>query len=87
MKRRPGFLLKEVSKTPVIVPVGKAVFDFNGIVTLNSSGAFLWEALEQDVSEENLIQALLEKYEVEEDTAREDVRQFLSVLNSKGMIE
>ena len=42
MKVKEDFLLREVAGCYVVVPVGKATVDFNGMLNLNDTGAFLW---------------------------------------------
>lgn len=76
MKRNSNFLLREVAGTLVIVPVGAATVDFPGMITVNSSGAYLWELLENSQTVETLVQALLERYDVTEEQALKDVKAF-----------
>ena len=45
MKIKSDFLLKKVADSYVVVPVGKATVSFNGMITLNETGAFLWETV------------------------------------------
>ena len=47
MKIKSGFMLYEVAGSYVVVPAGDEPLDFNGMVTLNETGAFLWKQLEQ----------------------------------------
>ena len=87
MKIKDGFILREVLGKTVVVAVGKRVKEFNGIINLNSSSAFLWRALSEDVTEEQLVQKLLEEYEVEEGVARRDVSLFIEKLKEAKLIE
>lgn len=87
MKIKDGFILREVLGKTVVVAVGKRVKEFNGIINLNSSSAFLWKALSEDVTEEQLVQKLLEEYQVEEDVARRDVSLFVEKLKEAKLIE
>ena len=50
MKRRNSFLLREVATRQVIVPLGRAAQDFPGMLSLNATGAYLWQLLEQEHS-------------------------------------
>ena len=43
MKIKDGFMLRKVGGQNVVVAVGKASRDFNGIIRLNDTGRFLWE--------------------------------------------
>ena len=42
MKIKEGFILREVAGNYIVVAVGSAVKQFNGVITLNETGAFLW---------------------------------------------
>ena len=45
MRINKNFILRQVVDTYVVLPIGQATVDFNGMVTLNESGAFLWRQL------------------------------------------
>lgn len=87
MKRNENFLLRQVAGKQVVVPVGKAASQFNGMLTLNDSGAFLWQLLEQEQTLESMTQALCSRYEVAEPIAQADARAFLEKLRSVGALE
>lgn len=76
MKRNTDFLLRNVADTLVIVPVGKAAVDFPGMITVNDTGAYLWELLETAQTIQTLTQALVDRYEVDEQQALMDVKAF-----------
>ena len=87
MKIRSGFLLKEVANSFVVVPTGSNIVDFSAMITLNETGAFLWNCIGDGITEEELVGKLLGEYDVDEDTARADVSEFVSVLKEKKVIE
>ncbi|MBM6896269.1 PqqD family protein [Pseudoflavonifractor capillosus] len=87
MKIKNGFMLYEVAGSYVVVPAGNETLDFNGMVTLNETGAFLWKQLEQACTQEQLVQALLQEYEVSQEKAQESVEQFLGELQSNGFVQ
>lgn len=86
MKRNPNFLLRSVADTLVLVPVGQATDGFAGMVTLNSTSAFLWELLETEQTIQSLTEALLNRYDVAEAKARADAEAFLAALMPTGAI-
>ena len=86
MKVREGFILREVGGQPVVVAVGAASQFFNGMVKLNASGEFLFKELKDDKTEDDLVKALTDKYDVDEETAREDVKAFVETLAKPGII-
>ncbi len=80
MKIKEGFILREVAGSYLVVAVGKAVKEFNGVVNLNETGAFLWKLLEKSSTEEEMVNALLEEYDVDRATAEADVKSFVDKL-------
>ena len=80
MKIKDGFILREVAGNFIVVAVGSAVKQFNGVITLNETGSFLWKQLEKGCTEEQLKTALLGEYDVDKDTAKADVTAFVEKL-------
>ena len=80
MKRSENFLLSEVAGTRVLIPVGDAAIAFPGMVTINDTGAYIWELLEQEKTLDDLAEALMERYAVDLETARSDVEAFTEKL-------
>lgn len=88
MKIREGFILRKVSEAFVVIAVGNAAKDFGGMITLNSTGAFLWEKLTDGCeSKSKLVEALLEEYDVEKEIAEKDVDTFVDKLEKASLIE
>lgn len=80
MKINGKFVKREVLGDIILVPVGQAALEFSGMITVNEAGLFIWNLLEQGKSEDEIVTALTEEYEVEPETAREDYRDFLKTL-------
>ena len=87
MKIKEGFILREVAGSFVVVAVGDAVKTFNGIITLNETGAFLWKALEKGATEQDLLSALLNEYDVAESVAKEHVKKFIERLTEAKLVK
>lgn len=86
MKVKKGFMLREVAKNHVVVPVGKAAVEFNGIINLNETGAFLWGKLVDDTTLDSLIAALLDRYDISFDIAKKDVLAFVKTLEDADLL-
>lgn len=86
MKRSADFLLRDVAGTLVIVPVGAAVSGFPGMITLNATGSYIWELLEQEQTVESVVDALTARYDVSTEKARADVEAFVDRLKATGAI-
>ena len=86
MRIKEGFLLRKVAGDFVVVPSGNAMVDFKAMITLNETGAFLWDLLKEEKTEGDLVQALLGEYDVDEATATEDVGGFVNLLKEKNLL-
>lgn len=86
MKIKNGFMLRKVGGQNVVVAVGKASLEFNGIIRLNDTGKFLWEQLKNDITEEQLITAMLDAYDIDRETAEKDVAEFVVRLKGANLL-
>ena len=86
MKLKDGFLLRQVAGQNVVLP-GSGDLDMNMMITLNDTGAFLWERLQSETDEKALVAALLADYDVDEATARKAVSAFVEKLRSHSFLE
>ena len=82
MRVKAGYIIKKLGAGYVVVTVGQASKDFNGLIRLNASGAFLWESIREGAdTREKLIRAMLEKYEdLDRETAEKDLAEFLDTV-------
>ena len=81
MKIKKGFILKQLTEDLcVVIAVGEASKKINGYAKLSESAVVLWNKLEQGASFDELVNALLNEYEVDEKTARQGVSDFLDRL-------
>ncbi|MGM9658357.1 MAG: PqqD family protein [Eubacteriales bacterium] len=86
MRVEKEFVLREIAGDFIIIPTGKTVLDFNGLITLNEVGVSLWNMLQHEVTFDELVRGILDEYDVEPDVAREDIQEFLDKLVSGGII-
>ena len=87
MKLREGFALRQVADTWVVMPLGEKSVDFNGMLTLNDTGAVLWKALEKGGDREALADALVAEYDVSREVVLSDVDAFVAKLAEAGCLE
>ena len=87
MRISEDFIMREIAGDRVIIPTGSAVMNFNGLIMVNEVGAFLWEKLQEETSLELLTKNVLEEYEVDENTARNDIEEFVSKLQEGGILK
>lgn len=87
MKIREGFLLRNVARNNVVVPIGQATLDFNGMMSLNETGAFIFSKMLDGTTKEQLIEDLISEYEVERKIAQKDVDDFIKKVEGEGLLE
>ena len=86
MKLKMQFILRDIVGETVLVPINESTSSFNGLITINELGKFIWENLEKVETEEELLQLILDEYEVYEDTAKKDLDEFLQVLKDIDIV-
>ena len=87
MKLKKGFIMRELAGRYVVLPVGGDPDGFQGMIHMNKTGAFLWESLSAERTKAELVQLVLEKYDVDQEAAEADVDVFVKNLSEKGIIE
>ena len=80
MKITKEFVLRDIAGEHILIPIGATALELNGLITVNEVGVTIWKLLQNEVTFDEIIAAVLEEYEVEEETARADVREFLDTL-------
>lgn len=87
MKIKDGYVLRQVAGNSIVIAVGDEALNFNGIITINGSGTFLWKKLVQGASKEELLDAMLSEYNVDAETAESDIDEFISKLEKANLLD
>ncbi len=87
MKKKKGFVLREVCGEKVIVGEGLEAVDFGKLISLNETAAWLWEQAEGDFTAETLCSLLCKEYEVDPATAMADTEAITREWLHLGIIE
>ena len=85
LKLKDGFILRQIAGETMVIPSGGEL-DLNMMITLNETGAFLWERLNEETTQEALVAALLSEYDCDEATAQNAVAGFVQKLNDNGFL-
>lgn len=86
MKAVENMILREIAGEYILIPGGKAAKSLYGIISLTESGKLLWQMLEKECCEEELVNALLATYDVSKETAQADVKKFLNKLRDVNLL-
>ena len=88
MRIKPNFELRDICNQKVIIAQGLENIDFNKIIALNESSAYLWQQIvDKSFTEADLFTLLCETYEVDEATATKDIKNFIKTLRELNLIE
>ncbi len=86
MKLKEGFILKKILDDYIVVPTGDNIVDFAVAVSLNESGAFLWEQLSEEKTIFELADALALEYNVSSEEVIGDVAEFAELLKTHDFL-
>lgn len=78
---------RQLAGDNILVPGGNAVLDLNGLFVMTETGAFIWSVLPEAATEEDIVNKMLEEYDVDRETAQQDVKEFLDRLRIYGIID
>lgn len=87
MKIKEGFMLRKIADNNVVVAVGKATLDFSGLITLNTSGAYLWSLMQEETDIDTMVSKMCSIYDIDVETAKNDITDFVTKLKGAGIVE
>lgn len=87
MEIKKQLIKREIAGDTILVPVGKTVLDTNGLFVLNEVAAFIWDMLPEVSDEAQIVERILDEYEVSREEAAADTAQFMGKLREMGIVE
>lgn len=93
MKTIEGFKLRKLGNEYILVGESLSLINFNKMITLNETAAFLWEKAEElsgahgSFTAQALCKALCDEYDVDSSQAMTDVDATISSWLDAGVIE
>lgn len=81
-----GFEVINIADEYLAVPVGEKTESFQGVVVLSEAAAFLLEHMRINITEDELINLLVDNYDIDKVRASKDLREMLNSLNDIGLI-
>ena len=87
MKLKYNFVTNEVADKIVAVPVGEDLEKFGGFIKMNDVGAYIFNMLKNDVTEDEIVASMLKDFEdVTEQEVRETVKEFTDKLKEADVL-
>ena len=87
MKIRSGFVVREIAGQSVVIALGDAGKIFNGLIKLNETGRLIWDMLAKGAEREEIVDALVEAYDVDRAVLAQDCDAFLQRLQENNILE
>ena len=81
-----GFVHRQVADTDILISVGANVANFNGYIELNPTASFIWDALTQPRTVNELTDMLTEEFDVSREIAFKDVTLLMEMLKQNSMV-
>ena len=82
-----GFCVRKIVDETIVIPTQEAARCLSGLASLNETGEFLFQLLQSEQTRESLVEALLENYDVDVQTATADVDTFIETLKVNHKLE
>jgi len=86
MKTNKDYILRVIAGEGLLVPTGKASENFNGMINLSETAAFIWRQVDTAATLEEIADRLMAEYEVDRETALRDTYGFARSLYVRGLI-
>ncbi|MDR0928212.1 MAG: PqqD family protein [Oscillospiraceae bacterium] len=87
MKLKPGFVLRKVGQAYMVMPTGPRMKEYQGMITLNETGAFLFKEISKpDQTPETLKEACIKEYGATEEEAKKAVDLFVRQCANCGLL-
>ena len=87
MKLKQMYETMDLDDQVIAIPLGDREDGYHGVVKLNETGAFIFNLLRKEISEEEIIQAVQREYNAQVEKVCDDVRECIEALQSKGLLE
>lgn len=85
MKIKEGYIVRKIGSKFYAVSAARAA-EGGGMIALNETGAFIWDLLKEDTTVEAIAKALVERYEIDTETATRDTEAYLCMLKEAGAL-
>ena len=87
MKLRGEFVVRQILNDTVAVPVGQTALELNGMILLNDVSRIIWEQLENGTTQEGILQAVTDTFDVSSEEALADILEFCDKLRTLQLLE
>ena len=87
MKLKDCFILEKIDDSFLVIPTDSTLLDIGAMITLNETSALIWQELEKGTDENCIAEKLASQYNVDKETALNDVIEFINILKERNFFE
>lgn len=87
MKIKKDVVVRCVAGEYMLIPIGDAITDYNGLFVITESGMLLWDLIKNGAEKDELVSALMKEYGIDSKTAAEDINEFIKKLCDLEILE
>lgn len=86
MRLKHTFEMIDLDDQTIAVPVGANANEFHGVIKLNGTAAAIFKLLNQDTTEETIVDAMMQEYKISRDVLSRDVSKYIQEFQEKGLL-
>jgi len=87
LRKVGDYVTRKIAGETIVVPIRSQAAELDFVYVLNEVGATIWSRLDEGLAPAEIAAAIANDFEVDPDTARQDVDRFLETLLGAGVIE
>ena len=87
MKIKKGFVAREIAGKTVVIALGEASKSFKGMIELNETAGVIWNMLYEEKDKSEIVKAIVDRFDIDEETASSDIDRFISALEGANILE
>ena len=86
MKIKSGYEIKSLEGVNIVVPTDSSM-SFSGVITLNDTALFVWNLLQNDTVESEIVDKMAVEYDVPRDVLEADVKDLINSFRENGLLD
>ena len=86
MQLKYQYEIMEVEGKEFAVPLDNSPGDYNGVIKLNKTAKVIFELLQEETTEEAIVEEMGRRFDAPRETMAEDVKKFVAQFREKGLL-
>ncbi len=87
MKLKKGVVVCDVGGNPMVICSGEALDLLNGLIHNNKTGDFIFRQLQQETTQEKIVDSMLETFDAPREVIAADAAEFVAEIRKLGLLD